>query len=377
MGSASSGLFKKREAVVGMRARRPVAPRQQHDHLIMEGLMASKADGKMGSTGTGVKAWRAFTAKLNIAELRPLDPMAPLEAKLQEEHLAMQFIADLIGDRHILPTTAANYFGQVQGYQQLATGIKLAGGLQLARLPAMIKGLRRTIGDPARKVRRGVAPQKLAVAMDLLLDKNVPAHANIRAAVSLALQGLLRSHEYTWDSKKLNWARQLSRADITVLDVEKMVLMMLPCKNMRHLAGKTVPLVVGAGGTYVDAVAEMINLFKVDPVRGDPATTPLFRDVDGNPLTYEGVLAWVKRLMAAVGENPCEFGTHSLRIGGATALFAMGADPTVIRTMGRWSSDCYRLYVRACYEATMAWSKKAGSAKVTDLAGEFDEVADY
>ena len=29
-----------------------------------------------------------------------------------------------------------------------------------------------------------------------------------------------------------------------------------------------------------------------------------------------------------------------------------GADPLVIRTMGRWSSDCYRLYVRACFGAT-------------------------
>jgi hypothetical protein len=36
-----------------------------------------------------------------------------------------------------------------------------------------------------------------------------------------------------------------------------------------------------------------------------------------------------------------------MRIGGATALFAAGANETVIRTMGRWSSDLHRLYVRA------------------------------
>ena len=369
--------FHKGESYGGPTYFKPIAACQTHDHLIMDGLNWSRSDGKMGETGTGVKAWKAFTAQVGVAELRPLDPNAPLAAKLAEEHLAMQFIAWLLGNRAITPTSAANYFGQVQGYQRLRTGIKLAGGLQLNRLPAMIKGLRRLQGEPHRKVRRGISPKKLQQAMDKLLDKRVPAHANIRAAVSLGLQGLLRSHEYTWDGKRPNWARQLSRADVTVLDLEKLVLMMLPCKNMRHLAGKTVPLVVGAGGKYVDAVAEMNNLFKVDPVRGDPATTPLFRDVDGKALTYESLLAWVKRLMASVGENPDEFGTHSLRIGGATALFAMGADPTVIRTMGRWSSDCYRLYVRACYEATMAWSVKAGSADVTDLAGEFDEVADY
>lgn len=83
--------------------------------------------------------------------------------------------------------------------------------------------------------------------------------------------------------------------------------------------------------------------------------------------------------MAYVGEDPAQFGTHSLRIGGATALFAAGADPHVIRTMGRWSSDLYQLYVRASFEQTIAWSAKAGSASVHDLAGvkDFDEVDDY
>ena len=81
--------------------------------------------------------------------------------------------------------------------------------------------------------------------------------------------------------------------------------------------------------------------------------------------------------MATVGEPPEQFGTHSLRIGGATALFASGADPTVIRTMGRWSSDIYKLYVRASYERCIEWTRRAGSAYVTDVISPFDEVAEY
>ena len=69
-------------------------------------------------------------------------------------------------------------------------------------------------------------------------------------------------------------------------------------------------------------------------------------------------------------------GTHSLRIGGATALFAAGANETIIRTMGRWlelgpSTDPY---VLACFEQCCEWTRKAGSTQVTDVAGEFDEV---
>ena len=45
-----------------------------------------------------------------------------------------------------------------------------------------------------------------------------------------------------------------------------LVVMMRPCKNMRHLSGKTVPLAIGAGGSFIDAVWEMNNLLRVDPV---------------------------------------------------------------------------------------------------------------
>ena len=217
--------------------------------------------------------------------------------------------------------------------------------------------------------------------MDLCLDPAVPAHANIRAALSLALQGLLRGKEFTVDEgKRLNSARNLTRADVRVLTESQLVVMMLPCKNMRHLNGKTVPLAIGAGGEFIDAVAEMRNMLRVDPTPdGAAATTPLFRDVETNePLRTDALRRLLKLLMMTIGEDPREFGLHSLRIGGATALFAAGATPIVIRTMGRWSSDCYRLYVRACYEQTLYWSARCGSTQVRDLAGQWcDEVSYY
>ena len=77
------------------------------------------------------------------------------------------------------------------------------------------------------------------------------------------------------------------------------------------------------------------------------------------------------------GASPAEFGAHSLRIGGATALFKAGASQIDIMTMGRWSSDCYRLYVRACFGHAVEWSRKAGSTSVDDVAEEYKEVDCY
>ena len=89
------------------------------------------------------------------------------------------------------------------------------------------------------------------------------------------------------------------------------------------------------------------------------------------------MLVMTRYLMRSVGENDLQFGTHSYRIGGATALFAAGANETVIRTMGRWCSDIHQLYVRACFENCCEWTRRAGSESVTDVAQIFDEVDDY
>ena len=352
------------------------------DDLLSQAMMMSSKDETMGEDTTGVRAWKDFCYRHNVDPTMCLDPNAPLSQKLKMELFCMRFICSIVEERMIAVDTGAGYFGQVQGWAAKKTGIKLCGGLKLSRLPAMLKGLKRIIGQPAKKIRRGVAAQKLKQAMDLLLDPKDPLHANIRAALAVAFQGLLRSAEYC-SNKRASKEKLLkslpARSDIAALDHEKMVMMMCPCKNMTHLSGKTVPLVIGAGGAYIDAVKEVANLLQVDSVpKAYDANTPLFRDPrTGVPLTYEVMLDIIKKLMIAVGEDPDEFGTHSLRIGGATALYAQGATPMVIRTMGRWSSDCYRLYVRACYEASLAWTMKAGSACVTDVAHTFDEVDDY
>jgi hypothetical protein len=117
-------------------------------------------------------------------------------------------------------------------------------------------------------------------------------------------------------------------------------------------------------------------MLRIDPTPiGKEASTPMFRRADGSAYTTDYIRDIVRMLMSAVGENCLEFGAHSLRIGGATALFAAGADPVHIKTMGRWSSDCWRLYVRACFQQTLSWTKKLGSQTVHDLHGMHEVAA--
>ena len=148
--------------------------------------------------------------------------------------------------------------------------------------------------------------------------------------------------------------------------------MMLPCKNMRHLNGKTCPLVIGAGGALVDAVSEVRNMLRVDHVpAGMASTTPLFRDPSSNePLCTNHLRDMIRRMMGEAGEpDLTQFGTHSLRIGGATDWRdVFGADAERIVTQrGRWDSDIGQIYQRALAGAQLRGSTAVGDAEGADL----------
>ena len=124
----------------------------------------------------------------------------------------------------------------------------------------------------------------------------------------------------------------------------------------------------------MDPVAALRRLFEVDSVpRGKWKETPLFREADGAAITTRRVRAVVRGLMAVVGENPMEFGAHSLRIGGATAAMAAGVPAHYIKVMGRWSSEIYEIYCRVSDAAVMRFGGAIASAKYEDFETEFRE----
>ena len=89
-------------------------------------------------------------------------------------------------------------------------------------------------------------------------------------------------------------------------------------------------------------------------VRGDSwrPKLPVMGDAEGWVLDREAVAATLKASAMDLGMDGAEFATHSLRIGGATAMAAtrLHSDDE-IRRFGRWKSDCWRRYVYAARDA--------------------------
>ena len=75
-------------------------------------------------------------------------------------------------------------------------------------------------------------------------------------------------------------------------------------------------------------------------------TSPLLQWSDGSVITRQSLNNAIKWLARSVQLNDSNFSTHSFRIGAATAASAAGIPDCLIKTMGRWSSDAYQIYIR-------------------------------
>ena len=72
---------------------------------------------------------------------------------------------------------------------------------------------------------------------------------------------------------------------------------------------------------------------------------PLFCDENGAPILATDVIATVKAALHKAGIDPTHYKGHSFRRGGAMDLLAAGVPEATTKILGRWSSQCWKLYV--------------------------------
>ena len=89
--------------------------------------------------------------------------------------------------------------------------------------------------------------------------------------------------------------------------------------------------------------------------RRGPSSGPLFIDTHGQPLTHPPLSSFIPSVLQGAG-IPGHFSGHSFRIGAATTATQCGIPDHLIKTLGRWSSDAYPLYVRTLVESIVAVS---------------------
>ena len=113
----------------------------------------------------------------------------------------------------------------------------------------------------------------------------------------------------------------------------------------------------------VEAVAMVQERFPERFGDGREATLPICRFANGSPVFRSQLQVWIARAAREEGYDTDRFGSHSLRIGGATALYHAGVSVEIIKRVGRWASDAFHGYLWESSDNARGLSSKMAADK--------------
>jgi len=343
-------------------------------------------DGNSGHTA--VQAWGRFTIwGLHVPMVRPLDPLlTSLSRRLQEVDLVECFAWYLITCTNANTETAWTYVGVLNRWHERACGVPLAAGMPLDRVHRQLQAWQSLLGRPIMRRRRvGVRPRQLRAGISAALQPQRHSRdANMAALLEVALVAVCRAGELA--SGRHGWAanRLPTRADVSFVfrrgRLVDVVLLVTNCKAAGAERFRKFEKHLPVRGRFLSPGWALYQLVTaLDPVPDHLASsTPLFRDpLTGLALTVEQVRSSLRACMAAIGLDATQYGAHSLRIGGATALASLDAPAYVIQRLGHWSSDAYLRYLRESRAEHDRYVQGIADADVDDFTPDYVAIDDH
>ena len=234
-------------------------------------------------------------------------------------------------------------------------GDPLANTLRLERVLRGIKRSQASRGPP-RPPRLPVTKDTMLIIRSML-DLSIPDSCMLWAAACTAWFGFLRVSEFTCPPSGFSPELHLSFSDLAVdshTHPSGVVLLIKASKTDPFRKGFHL-LLPRTDGPLCPVTALSVYLH----VRGD-SPGPLFRFSNSVPLSRPHVTDWLRSILAAAGVQG-NYSSHSFRIGAATSASAAGIPDSLIRTLGRWSSDAYLVYIRTSQETLRSAASRLAS----------------
>ena len=204
-------------------------------------------------------------------------------------------------------------------------------------LQKIIVGLRRLYGEGDIRERRPITRDILLKLISRFHQTTLEG-ANLRATFCLAFAGFLRMGKFTYDGVESGFGSWgLTRGSVS-LSKDRLFLVISSCKTDPFHRGLT--LTIWAASDEAGAIKSLNILFTRFPKSN---YQPLFPNHAGtfsrNYVTrklQEGI-----RILGYEGN----YTGHSFRRGAATSARLDGLSEEEIQLLGRWKSNCYRLFV--------------------------------
>ena len=211
---------------------------------------------------------------------------------------------------------------------------------QFRRLYLLLRGIKRSQSLVRRKRKRApITPSMLKEIQLHLFNSTRDYHDKqmLWAAMLCAFFGFLRVSEYTSPKARTFDSVTLCVSDLVFNEGETQC-----CLKLK--GSKTDPFRMGvnvrlsSNGSLLCPVQALRRYLCFHPT----GSGPLFVFQNGVYLTRQSL----SRVLKTVLKTSDGISTHSFRIGAATTAAAMGFPRWLIKSLGRWSSDCFREYIR-------------------------------
>ena len=304
---------------------------QSLDSTVQELFKAGLAPATLKVYKTGSNRYHSFCDTYNIPD--------PFPAR---ENTLLQFVAHLYKGS-LKAGTIKSYLAAIR-HAQIALGLGNPHMENMSQLEYVVRGVKRLTNGPVRT--------RLPITFDLLGRLRQAWYAKLGeqdasmlwAAAATCFFGFLRAGEVVVPSdSSFDPSIHLTAADVSVDSHTSPSYLAIRIK-----ASKTDPfrqgvtIYVGRTNSRICPVAAVLSYL----VKRGPTPGPLFMFDDGRYLTRDRFVRAVREALTATGVDALKYAGHSFRIGAATTAANCGVQDSLIRTMGRWESSAYMLYIR-------------------------------
>ena len=258
------------------------------------------------------------------------------------------YFASYLATQNVSPQSIKTYLSGIR-HTQVTLGLPEPRSFSsLPRLRLVQAGIQRTHLEQASKPSRTRLPITPAIlrAMRSTLEPRAtdPDVIMIWAAALLCFFGFFRSGEITTPTATgFNPKIHLAWGDVAIDSTQSPNLLKIRLKRSKtDQFSQGVDIFVEKTGCPLCPVAG-VTAYMVQRGTGEG---PFFQFADRTPLTKARFTEQIRAILRDAGLPYDHFAGHSFRIGAATAAANAGLQDSTIRTLGRWNSNAFLLYIR-------------------------------
>ena len=268
------------------------------------------------------------------------------------EDILIYFVAYCVSSLHLKYSTIKTYLAGTR-FAYIKVGFPdpccFPSGQPFLRLRTILKAVKKS-QENVVKPRLPITAVILGQLCQQLRSGFLGAYEDLvlETAFCLAFFGFLRCGEFTSKSNTFDPLSDLCIQDIQLHPGDHFFTLNLKVSKTDPFR-RGISLTYFATGQPICPLTPMLALMQTRLAVSAQPQDPVFTTLTGTPLTRAFVIDKLKILLSRLGYDSALYSGHSFRIGAATTAAAAKIPDHMIRTLGRWTSDCYCRYIRTSH----------------------------